>query len=239
MPRPRATAKQEAAQPVQAEAPQKSAEEVLQEVKLWPGWCKFYSGRIPLGKGQYLELPDEAEPDAEMVGLAYPLAPVEYGMRNERRHPPPTQQVQDRVMFRLVQQSLEMKTVKPSYVLSVIYSHINRNARDSLGWQRAFMKAHGYVKLDQMFHSEDPRDRYWVVALLGRMMGTSAESRKDLLELNMAEIIIAGCSDEDEDVRECARAAVKGLIQYPEGRKLITYDVLIECLTEPGGQSGK
>mmetsp|Transcript_9944 Transcript_9944/g.22606 ORF Transcript_9944/g.22606 Transcript_9944/m.22606 type:complete len:250 (-) Transcript_9944:30-779(-) len=240
MPRPRAAAKQEATELAPSEAhgeaaaPQKSAEEILQELKLWPGWSTFCTGgRLPLGKGKFIDLPTEAEPDAEMVGLAYPLAPVEYGMRNERRFPPPTQEVQDKVMFRLVQQSMEATTLKPSYVMSVIYSHINRNARDSPGWQRAFMKAHGYIKVYDRSESEDPRDRYWAVAILGRMMGTDAESRRELLALKMGEKIIAGCSDEDEDVRECSRAAVKGLIQHPEGRQLITYDRLIECLTDP------
>mmetsp|Transcript_51833 Transcript_51833/g.123325 ORF Transcript_51833/g.123325 Transcript_51833/m.123325 type:complete len:244 (+) Transcript_51833:82-813(+) len=243
MPRPGGAAKKVAddvrSQATEEEA--KTAEQILKEHSLWSGWSRFYAGgKVPLGPklGDFLTLPAEEEMDPDVVGLAYPLAPVEYGMRNERRHPPPSQEEQDKNMLRLLYHSLERKTHKPSYVLSIIYSHINRNERDSAGWQRAFMKAHGYVKLDKYANSEDPKERYWALAILGRMLGTSQMSREELLPLGMADLITDGCKDSDEDVRSCAISALKGLIQYPEGRKLITYDILIDCLAGVAGSNG-
>lgn len=212
------------------------AEAELEKYHLWPGWVPHYNGgRLPLGPDKFLEIPYEEEPDTEVVGFAYPLPPVEYALRNERKYPPPSEEDMFREMYKLVHKSLPGKLLKPSYIMCIIYNHINRNRRDSPGWQRGFIKAEGLEKIEPFATSSDPKERYWVMAILGRMMGTSAESRAHLLKVGAVPTILAGTKDEDEEVHECAVCALKGLIQYPEGRMVVTYDKLIECLS--GGRA--
>jgi len=224
-----------------AEAP-KSVQEVLVEHKLWEGWSKYYR-TIPLGPGQKLQLPREEEPDPDVVGFAYPLAPVPFALRNERRFPPPTDERMYREMFKLVHWAMKRKQCSRSSVLSAIYGHINRNRRDSLGWQRGFIRAGGIAFLFESWR--EPEDvlvapagvlnrhlgiRYWVMAVLGRMLGTSRESRARLIEGGAIGLIIEGTRAEDEMVVDCALYALKGLVQHAEGRQLISHNTLLECL---------
>uniref|UniRef100_A0A7S2J1I8 Uncharacterized protein n=1 Tax=Alexandrium andersonii TaxID=327968 RepID=A0A7S2J1I8_9DINO len=218
-----------------------SVEEVLKEQRLWEGWSLYYKS-IPLGPGQELQLPAKEESDPEVVGFAFPLPPVEYARRNPRKYPPPSDEEMNVSMFKLIHYTLKMKYFRQRYVLSVIYNHINCNTRDSPGWQRAFIKAGGIAKLweiwgmasgpgeDDNDHAGELPEKYWVLAIFGRMMGTSAESRTRLIAENVVGIVLEGTKDPDDDVRECAICALKGLITHPEGRKVITYSMLIECL---------
>merc|ERR1719502_2311400 len=116
---------------------------------------------------------------------------------------------------------------------------MNRNYRDSPGWQRGFIKAKGVQELLKIWEDPDPPagkrvlgDRYWVMAIFGRMLGTSEESRTALLKLGVVNYVIEATQDEDPNVRDCAICALKGLIQYREGRDAVPYEKLISCLTK-------
>jgi hypothetical protein len=216
----------------------KTPEEVLKENRMWEGWAKKYNS-IPLGPGKELQLPPREVPDPEVVGFAVPLPCVEYALRNERKFPPPSEEDQYREMFKLIHQSLKQRLFKRSYTMSIIYNHINRNHRDSAGWQRGFIKANGPQELVKIWMDPDPvegkrvlGDRYWVMAIFGRMVGTSEESRRELLRLGTQDYIIEGTKDDDNNVRDAALCALKALIQFPEGRTAISYEKLIECLTK-------
>merc|ERR1712187_238655 len=111
---------------------------------------------------------------------------------------------------------------KSSYVLSLIYRPLNRNKRDSPGWQRGLIKAGGVQKLVRFASSEDERERYWAIAILGRMVGTCEESRKHIIEVGAVESILAGTKDGDDEVRDVGVSGLKGLIQYPEGRTVVS-----------------
>lgn len=218
----------------------KTAQQVLKENGFWVGWAETHSS-IPLGPGKSLKLPPKENLDPEVVGFAMPLACVEYGLRNERKYPPPTEEDQYREMFKLFHHTIKANIFKRSYTLCNIYNHINRNARDSPGWQRGLRKARGVQCLKEYWKNpEQPKsdgrsmgDKYWVLAIFGRMMGTSAESRTDLIDKGVVEIILQGTSDPDESVRDCAVDALKGVIQFSEGRMMISYGRLIECLAVP------
>lgn len=224
----------------------KSREQVLREINLWEGWGELYSS-IPLGPDNDLELPEkEDEPNPDVVGFAYPLAPVEFAFRNERRYPPMSEEDQYREMFKLMHHTIESEMFKRSYTLSIVYHHINSNRRESPGWQRSFIKVGGVQKLFEYF--EDPEyinqdeeyltdgtaealgDRYWVMAILGRMMGTDSESRKYLTEVGAVDYVLLGTRDNDDQVRDCASSALKGLIQHADGMQVVTRDKLIKCL---------
>mmetsp|Transcript_47935 Transcript_47935/g.126935 ORF Transcript_47935/g.126935 Transcript_47935/m.126935 type:complete len:222 (-) Transcript_47935:133-798(-) len=210
----------------------RTAEQTLSDYNLWPGWASQYNGtQMPIGPGKFLDIPREEEPDTEVVGFAYPLAHVEYALRNERKHPPPTEEDMFQEMHKLINNSLDAKLLKPSYVMCVIYNHINRNRRDSEGWQHGLIRSGGVEKLVRHATGGDARERYWVMAIFGRMLGTSEVSRRYLLDGGVVEHILTGTRDQDEEVRECAICALKGLIQYPEGRAVVSYDKLIECLS--------
>merc|ERR1712039_68725 len=201
---------------------------------MWEGWSQEYN-TLQLGP-QEVKMAVEEEKDPGSVGFAFPLSPVEFAFRNERKYPPPTDDEMYSEMARLIHQSLAIKEpmFKSSYVLSIIYSHINRNKRDSPGWQRGLIKAGGVQKLVRFASSEDERERYWAIAILGRMVGTCEESRKRIIEVGAHESILAGTKDGDEEVRDCGVSGLKGLIQYPEGRTVVSYDMLIECLSGRG-----
>lgn len=214
----------------------KSPEDVLRDHRLWEGWGQYYD-TIPLAPGRELQLPSKEENDPEVVGFAFPLPPVEYAHRNERKFPPPGDEEMYMEMFKLLNHSLKMKLFKRSYVLAVVYGHINRNKRDSEGWQRAFIKAGGISRLFDIWRNPEKEDdaktltdKYWVMAIIGRMMGTSTESRTRLINDNAVQFVLEGTKDSDDDIRECSMCALKGLITHPEGRKVITYSMLIECL---------
>jgi len=78
------------------------------------------------------------------------------------------------------------------------------------------------------------------MAILGRMLGTSAESRADLLGQGVVDYILEGLRDHDDEVRECAICSLKGLVQHPEGREVVSYATLVECLgpSQPSGRVG-
>lgn len=215
-------------------------EDVLKEHKLWDGWGTYYES-IPLGPGQKLQLPKNEKDDPEVLGFAYPLAPVEYQYRNERKYPPPTEDQMYREMFKLIHFSLKKGILKRSYALSLVYDHINRNKRDSFGWQRGLIKAGGIQKLTEFWNTPDNEDtsggysdRYWVLAIFGRMLGTYRESRIRLLKEDIIKIILAAAKDADEDIWQCALCGLKGLIQHPEGREKVSYNMLIECMGSRG-----
>eukprot|EP00913_Durusdinium_trenchii_P018942 g17800.t1 len=143
-----------------------------------------------------------------------------------------------------------------NYVLSVIYDWVNSNRRDSPIWQRGFLTAGGAQKLIEFWHEEGADQalapstsvdvismrivvqelddeysvRYWVLALIGRMMGTLQESRTHLIKEGLVSLILEGTKSDQSEIRECAVCALKGLIQHPEGREVVTYKTLIECL---------
>jgi len=212
-------------------------EDILKEHKLWDGWGAYYDA-IPLGPDQKLALPKTVDKDdQELVGFAFPLAPVEFQYRNERKYPPPTEDQMFREMYKLIQFSLKKGILKRSYALSLVYEHINRNKRDSDGWQRGFIKAGGIQKLKEFWHNPDNEDtsggfpdRYWVLAIFGRMLGTCKESRIRLIKEDVHKIILAGAKDLDEDIWSCALCGLKGLIQHNEGRKEISYNMLIDVM---------
>merc|ERR1712224_269663 len=98
---------------------------------------------------------------------------------------------------------------------SIIYNHINRNYRDSPGWQRGFIKAQGPQQLFDIWKDPEPAegkrvlgDMYWVMAIFGRMMGTSEESRHELLKLGAVNYIIEGTRHTEPNVRDCAICAL-------------------------------
>mmetsp|Transcript_36684 Transcript_36684/g.114236 ORF Transcript_36684/g.114236 Transcript_36684/m.114236 type:complete len:234 (-) Transcript_36684:88-789(-) len=221
-----------------ARAISKESGKVLAEHGLWEGWSMTHDS-IPLSSEEELALPKKQEQDLEVVGFAFPLPPVEYALRNERRYPPPSQEVMDKEMSRLLHHTLEQKLFNRCYVLSIIYSRINQNRRDSPGWQRAFVKAGGIAKLMEFWRDPEPgqeegqpsMDRYWVMATLGRMMGTCTESRQRLLEDGIVDLVLEGAKDPDDMVQDCSVCALKGLIQHPEGRVVVTPNVLISCLS--------
>lgn len=228
-----------------AAAAEKSAAEVLAEHGLWEGWSR-YCQSIPLGPGEELKLPPQEEFDPDVLGFAMPLPPVEFAHRNERKHPPPTEEIMIQEMTELLKYSDDAKVYARSDVLGAIYDHINCNKRDSAGWQKAFIQVGGIDKLFQWWQAspdEIPEvpddgfcDRYWVMAIIGRMAGTCAESRKELIERGAIQMILEGTKDKDDEVWECAICALKGLIQHEDGRKKVTYSMLIECL---GGNRNK
>mmetsp|Transcript_37871 Transcript_37871/g.100189 ORF Transcript_37871/g.100189 Transcript_37871/m.100189 type:complete len:224 (+) Transcript_37871:3-674(+) len=206
-----------------------SGAEILKEQCLWEGWAHYYK-TLPLGPGREVPLDRPDSPDPSVCGFAYPLPPVEFALRNERKFPPITEEEQLAEMFRIVRQMLDTKFFKTKYVLSIVFSHINRNKRDSLGWQRAFIRVGGVKRLIRLASSEDEMVRYWAGAILGRMLGTSEESRRHLIATGAADVVLKLAKDIEEEVRDCAICAIKGFIQSEEGRKYVTYETLIECL---------
>jgi len=215
----------------------KRPEDVLRENRMWEGWAKMHSS-IQLGHDKVLQLPAPKAADPDVVGFAMPLPFLEYALRNERKFPPPKEEDQYREMFKLLHHTLKKGLFRRSYTLSIIYNHINRNWRDSAGWQRAFIKAGGPEELIEFWSNPEPGvgkrvlgDRYWVLAIFGRMIGTSDESREYLLNHRIDDIIVEGTKDEDPNVQQCALCALKALVQHPEGRSAISYEKLIDCLT--------
>jgi hypothetical protein len=215
----------------------KAPEEILKEYHFWEGWALTHRS-IPLGPGQELVLPPKEEIDPEVVGFAVQLPPVEYALRNERKYPPPSEDDQYHEMFKLVQHTLKFKVLRRSYTMSIIYNHICRNKRDSNGWQKGFIKAKGVELFFEIWKDPEPPegkrtmgDRYWIMAIFGRMLGTSADSRNDLISMGVVDLIFEGTRDADPNVRENSTMSLKGLIQFPEGRAAVSYDKLIDCLT--------
>lgn len=213
-------------------------EEVLKHLKMWEGWGRYHSS-IVLGPDEEISLPAREEPDPDNVGFAYPLPPVEFPLRNTKRYPPPTEEDACREMFKLLHYVCEQKLAPKNSVLSVVYNWINSNRRDSPVWQRGLIKVGGAQKLLELWQdetSEAQEDgeeypcRYWVLAIVGRMMGTEQESRAHLISEGLVSVILKGTRHHNDDIRECAVCAIKGLIQHPEGREVVTYKTLIECL---------
>ncbi|CAJ1396040.1 unnamed protein product [Effrenium voratum] len=212
-------------------------EEVLNHLKMWEGWGRYHSS-IVLGPDQEIPLPAREEPDPNAVGFAYPLPPVEFRLRNSRKYPPPTDEEAFREMFKLLHYVCGEVLFKKNYVLSVIYNWINSNRRDSPVWQRGFIQAGGAQKLIEFWHEEgadqetddDYSIHYWVLAIVGRMMGTCQESRVHLIKEGLNKLVLEGTGSKNNEIRECAVCALKGLIQHPEGREVVTYKTLIECL---------
>jgi hypothetical protein len=214
-----------------------SPEDVLKEYKLWEGWAATHRV-IPLGPNHELRLRPKEELDPEVVGFAMPLPAVEYALRNERKYPPPSESDCQAEMFKLIQHTLKMKILRRSYTMSIIYNHICRNKRDSNNWQKGFIHAKGVEMFMEIWKDPEPPegtrtmgDRYWIVAIIGRMLGTSQDSRKTLIDMGVVDLIIEGTRDEDKNVRDNSVMALKGLIQYPEGRVAVSYDKLIDCLS--------
>jgi hypothetical protein len=214
----------------------KSPEDVLKQFHFWEGWARAYKN-IPLGPGHVLELPEHELPDPEVLGYAMPIAPVEYGLRNERKYPPPSDEDMWREMFKLVQYTLKRNVLKRTYTMSIIYNHINRNSRDSPGWQQAFIKARGPQFLLEIWRNPEPPEgkrtmgeQYWVLAVLGRMCGTSEDSRTALIKLGVPDIFLEGTRKEDENVKGCAIAALRGLVHYPDGRAAVSFEQLLTCM---------
>lgn len=214
----------------------KTAEEVLKDHHFWEGWAQTYKV-FPLGPGYELHLPHKEMPDPEDVGFSMKLPPVEYALRNERKYPPPSNDDMFREMFKLVQYTLKMQIMRRSYVMSIIYNHICRNYRDSPGWQRGFIKAKGPQALFEYWQNAEAGDgkktmgdRYWIMAIFGRMVGTCKESRRELIRLGVVDYIIEGTKDEDPKVKEVAVFALRGLIQHDEGREAVSYEKLISTL---------
>merc|ERR1712113_808070 len=73
-------------------------------------------------------------------------------------------------------------------------------------------------------------DRYWIMVIFGRMLGTSEEARKELIKIGVVDLIAQGAKDVDKEVRACAVKAVKGLVKFEEGRKVIDFEMLIRLL---------
>lgn len=215
----------------------RKAEEVLQALKMWEGWGRYHSA-IALGPDQEIVLPVQEEPDPDTVGFAYPLPPLEFSLRNSRKFPPPTEEAALREMFKLLHYVCKERLCTKNYVLSVIYNWINSNRRDSPIWQRGFLTAGGADKLKEFWDEEGSDQelddeysvKYWVLAIIGRMMGTSQESRAHLVKEGLVSLILEGTKSDQTEIRECAVCALKGLIQHPEGREVVTYKTLIECL---------
>lgn len=225
------------------QAPKSTPQEVLKANYFWEGWAKYHDA-LPLGPDSVLQLPPKDPPDPENVGFAMPLACIEYALRNERKFPPPSDNDMFREMFKLVNYTLKTRLLRRSYTMSIIYNHINRNYRDSPGWQRGFIKAGGPKLFYEIWKDPEPAqgkkvlgDQYWIVAIFGRMLGTSEESRAYLIPGDesrgvpgVLDTIIAGTRSEDANVADCAICALKALIQFPEGRAAVPYQKLIECL---------
>eukprot|EP00933_Yihiella_yeosuensis_P059505 TRINITY_DN60841_c0_g1_i1.p1 TRINITY_DN60841_c0_g1~~TRINITY_DN60841_c0_g1_i1.p1 ORF type:complete len:149 (-),score=26.61 TRINITY_DN60841_c0_g1_i1:136-582(-) len=141
-------------------------------------------------------------------------------------------------MFKMLHYVLEEKLFRRSYVLKAIYNFVDSNKRDSFAWQRGFLKAGGDEKLREFWLApesdtvadEEWSDRYWVIAIAGRMMGTCQESRVQLIKQGFVDYILEGCKSNDQELRECSVCALKGLIHHPEGREVVTYTTLLECL---------
>mmetsp|Transcript_31648 Transcript_31648/g.57586 ORF Transcript_31648/g.57586 Transcript_31648/m.57586 type:complete len:237 (-) Transcript_31648:98-808(-) len=212
-------------------------EEVLAHLNLWEGWSRYHKS-IPLGPNEEIVLPVTEDPDPEAVGFAYPLPPIEFCMRNEKKYPPPTDEEAFREMFKLLHYVCKEKLSRRSLVLGAIYNFINSNRRDSWAWQRGFLKAGGSKKLIEFWNNAEPvaaedegyPDRYWVVAITGRMMGTCQESRVRLIQDGLVPLILEATKDDDDEIRECGVCSLKGLIQHPEGRDVVTYKTLIDAL---------
>jgi len=232
----------------------RSRDEVLRAHGLWEGWGEHYDA-IPLGPSKNLELPRYQHQDPQVVGFAAPLSHVAFELRNERRHPPSKDEDLFIEALKLVV-ALDSPLGSRGVVLNSIYNCVNSNRRDSLGWQRALLKAGCARRLLELWRWSVPpddagpppelgeppscNDRYWVMAILGRMLGTSAESRADLLGQGVVDYIFEGLRDHDDEVRECAICSLKGLVQHPEGREVVSYDTLVECLgpSQPSGRVG-
>eukprot|EP00931_Biecheleriopsis_adriatica_P114977 TRINITY_DN90836_c0_g1_i1.p1 TRINITY_DN90836_c0_g1~~TRINITY_DN90836_c0_g1_i1.p1 ORF type:complete len:238 (-),score=50.28 TRINITY_DN90836_c0_g1_i1:109-822(-) len=213
-------------------------EEVLAHFKLWEGWGRYHSS-IPLGPDEEIALPARDDPDPDTVGFAYPIPPLEFSLRNKKKYKAPTEEETFRETFKQLHYVCKEKLARRSYVLSVLYNWINSNRRDSFVWQRGFLKAGGARKLIDFWNDPEPEDeedegypdRYWVVAITGRMLGTCRESRVQLIKEGLHQLILEGTRDENEEIRECAVAGLKGLIHHPEGREVVTYKTLIDCLS--------
>lgn len=217
-------------------------QEVLKANFLWEGWAKYHDA-IPLGPNSVLQLPPKDDSDPDVVGFAMPLACIEYALRNERKFPPPQDEDMFREMFKLVNYTLKQRLLRRSYTMSIIYNHINRNYRDSAGWQRGFIKARGPQLFFEIWEDPDPAqgkkvlgDRYWILAIFGRMIGTCEESRHKLIKLGVVDIITQGTQQEDKNCHDCAICALKALIQSPEGRQAVPYQKLIECMQKKPGK---
>jgi len=228
-----------------AEAPDETAADVLKRHKMWEGWTNYYTS-IPLGPGKELRLPQEEVHDPELYGFATPLAAVEFARRNERRYPPPSDEDMFREMYMLVQIGLKGDKFRRSAIMFEIWGHINRNRRDSPGYQRNFIKAGGVTRLLELWRepqqtSAEPEEfdektdnvHYWVVAILGRMAGTNTDSRVHLISEvtpGLVDIILEAIRSPEEEVRDCSLQALKGIVMYPEGRQAVPYQTLIEAL---------
>mmetsp|Transcript_59648 Transcript_59648/g.134385 ORF Transcript_59648/g.134385 Transcript_59648/m.134385 type:complete len:257 (-) Transcript_59648:447-1217(-) len=216
----------------------KSHEEVYREHGLWEGWSKLQTV-IPLGPGKELILPEAEDSKFETVGFAVPLPPVSFELRSTKKYPPPTEKEMFREMFKLVQVMLKTAEHSRRAVLENIYNHVKRNNRDSPAWQAAFIKVRGVQVLLDVFRNPGPReandplgDQYWVIAIFGRMIGTVAESRKYLIAHGAKEVITQGTQDSSNpEVRDCALCALKALVQFKEGRKIIPYNELLHIMT--------
>eukprot|EP00428_Durinskia_dybowskii_P034556 CAMPEP_0170272872 /NCGR_PEP_ID=MMETSP0116_2-20130129/36396_1 /TAXON_ID=400756 /ORGANISM="Durinskia baltica, Strain CSIRO CS-38" /LENGTH=266 /DNA_ID=CAMNT_0010524095 /DNA_START=1 /DNA_END=801 /DNA_ORIENTATION=+ len=243
----------------EADAAAAAAPSRLAELKrsLWEGWG-YYLDSVPLGDGQDIELEKIKRPDPDIVGFAYPLPPVPFEVRNPRRFPPPSEDEMFAGMCKLVRLGLVSRAYSFVEVLDAIYQYVGSNSRDAPAWQRAFIKVGGIQRLKLLWRdtesklpqgtppdtvriSREPRKaavpdsqdmgvRYYVVAIIGRMLGTIQESRVRLIKDGMLDIVLEAAQDHDENVRECGLYALKGVVQHPEGRQEISYDKLIGLL---------
>jgi len=233
-------------------AGERSREELLKDHRLWDGWGMYYDA-IPLGPSKSLDMPKRAQEDPDVVGFAYPLPPVAFKLRNERKHPPPKEHDMLREVFTCIA-AIDSALYRRSSVLGAIYNMVDSNKRDSPGWQKCLLQAGLREKLFRIWRHEPSNkeakeeadesedegqlsERYWVMAVLGRMMGTCRDSRVQLIEEGAVEYILEGARDADSQVQECAICALKGLIQHPEGRQVVTYTTLMECLVAKPGDA--
>eukprot|EP00930_Biecheleria_cincta_P007772 TRINITY_DN109048_c0_g1_i1.p1 TRINITY_DN109048_c0_g1~~TRINITY_DN109048_c0_g1_i1.p1 ORF type:complete len:238 (+),score=51.58 TRINITY_DN109048_c0_g1_i1:77-790(+) len=213
-------------------------EEALGHLKLWEGWGRYH-GSIALGPGEEIILPEPEDPDPDTVGFAYPLPPLEFGLRNRKKYPPPSDEEAFREMFKLLHYVCKEQLFRRSYVLSVVYNLINGNRRDSPVWQAALIKAGGSKKLLDFWNEAEAEseedegysDRYWVIAITGRMMGTCRESRVRFIRDGLVQLILEATKDDDDEIRDCAVCGLKGLIHHPEGREVVSYKTLIDALS--------
>lgn len=233
---------------------ERSREQILREHGLWEGWASLYDA-VPLSPDKVLDLGTrQSMPDPEVIGFAFPLPPVDFSRRNERKFPPLSEEEAFREMFNIVRGSLHDRQYDRCSVLAVLYDMINSNRRDSPRWQRAFLEVGGLECLLELWRCPEhdlPSEvaflpggvsntqavrsvHYWIVALLGRMMGTCEASRRRLIEEGAVDVILEAARSSEDDVRECAVCSLKGLIQYPEGREQVTYQTLIDCLGDRG-----
>lgn len=235
-------------------------EDALNKYKMWEGWREYFNlSSVVLGPdGKRVDWPAKQQNDVEVRGFAYPLPPVDLYRRNERRFPPPTHERNFREAYSLLVTLQSAKGPRRSMVWQCVYDRVNSNSRDSPRWQVAFLEAggsdqlikactgvpaeaddnlapHKKLTLTRDLEGEQQADvvqteRYLVIAIMGRMIGTSQESRVRLIKDGAVDCILEGTADLDPEVQACAIAGLKALVFFPEGRQVVDYTTLMSCL---------